>query len=393
MADNEDEFEEGAPTLEPSPSGAESDGADMPDGGVENVEPESMGLGGADDDADPEGELLEPNEQNEPMRNAKDLEAVYDIPVQLSAVLGKASMQVSQLLKLGRGAVVELDRKVSNPTALTRISGTMARTQASEGVQLDPDSRIDYLRVRFDLATVLGLVSGFGLLFGALTLGGSPGAFIDAPSFLIVIGGTVGITTICFSLPEIARTPMLIARAVIQTSPDAKYATYRMLRLAEIARKEGLLELDSILVDLDEEPFVRQALSMAVDGVPANEITAVLERDVDEMMRRHINAAGILRKAADVAPAMGLIGTLIGLVQMLGNLEDPSSIGPSMAIALLTTFYGAVLATMVFSPLAAKLERNSAVEALVANIYMLTAQSICRKENPRRLEVMLNSML
>ncbi len=269
----------------------------------------------------------------------------------------------------------------------------MDRTEASEVIQLDPDSRIDYFRVRFDLATVLGLVSGFGLLIGALTLGGSPGAFIDAPSFLIVIGGTFGITTMCFSLSEIARTPMVLMRAIIQTSPDAKFATYRMLRLAEIARKEGLLELDDILSDLDEEPFVRKALLMAVDGVPANEITAVLERDVDEMMRRHINAAGILRKAADVAPAMGLIGTLIGLVQMLGNLEDPSSIGPSMAVALLTTFYGAVLATMVFSPLAAKLERNSAEETLVANIYVLTAQSICRKENPRRLEVMLNSML
>lgn len=109
MADNRDDFEEGTPTAEPPPDGAESDGAGTPDGGVE---PESMALDGADDDADPKGDLLDVKKQVEPMRTAKDLEAVYDIPVQLSAVLGKASMQVSQLLKLGRGAVVELDRKV-----------------------------------------------------------------------------------------------------------------------------------------------------------------------------------------------------------------------------------------------------------------------------------------
>lgn len=119
----------------------------------------------------------------------------------------------------------------------------------------------------------------------------------------------------------------------------------------------------------------------------------MLQRAIDEMIQRHLKSAGVLRKAAEVAPAMGLIGTLIGLVQMLGNLEDPAAIGPGMAIALLTTFYGAVLSNMMFSPLATKLERNSAEESLVANLYMLAAGSICRKENPRRLEMLFNAML
>jgi len=101
----------------------------------------------------------------------------------------------------------------------------------------------------------------------------------------------------------------------------------------------------------------------------------------------------VLRKAAEFAPAMGLIGTLIGLVQMLGNLDDPSTIGPAMAVALLTTFYGAVLANMVFSPMASKLERNSAEESMVNTIYMMGAASIGRQENPRRLEMLLNSIL
>lgn len=269
----------------------------------------------------------------------------------------------------------------------------MARTQAGEALQPALPDGTGRIRIRFDPATALGLVSGFGLVFGALTLGGTPAAFIDAPSFLIVFGGTLGITTMSFSLREIARTPMVIAKAMMNSVPDVRPAVHRMLQLADLARKKGLLELDGILTEMNEEPFVRKALQMAVDGTPINEISHVLERDVDEMMRRHMNSAGILRKAAEVAPAMGLIGTLIGLVQMLGSLEDPATIGPSMAIALLTTFYGAVLSTMVFSPLAAKLERNSTEEILVANVFVMTAQSICRKENPRRLEVMLNSML
>jgi len=108
---------------------------------------------------------------------------------------------------------------------------------------------------------------------------------------------------------------------------------------------------------------------------------------------RHNKGADILRRAAEVAPAMGLIGTLVGLVQMLGNLDDPSAIGPAMAVALLTTFYGAVLGNMVFAPLASKLERKSDEEALLNEIYLLGITSIARQESPRRLEVLLNTIL
>jgi chemotaxis protein MotA len=132
---------------------------------------------------------------------------------------------------------------------------------------------------------------------------------------------------------------------------------------------------------------------MAVDGVGGDEIEAVLGQDLLAMAQRHQRSADVLRRASEYAPAMGLIGTLIGLVQMLGNLQDPTSIGPTMALALLTTFYGAVLANIVFSPLAAKLERNSAEEALVNHVYLLGAVSVSRQENPRHLEAMLNSVL
>ncbi len=111
------------------------------------------------------------------------------------------------------------------------------------------------------------------------------------------------------------------------------------------------------------------------------------------MKTRHQKGAGILRQAGTVAPAMGLIGTLIGLVQMLGNLDDPDSIGPSMAIAQLTTLYGAIMANMVFAPLAGKLERNSKEEAMLMGVYSMGAGSIGRQENPRRLETLINTLL
>ncbi len=223
--------------------------------------------------------------------------------------------------------------------------------------------------------------------------GGSATAFIDIPAILIVVGGTFGVTTICFSLREMGRLPRIAFKALFHTVPDAGKTALHMLRLAELSRKRGILGLDQILEDFNDEPFMQKAVAMAVDGIPVEEIHTVLQREINQTADRHTRSANVLRKAAEIAPAMGLIGTLIGLVQMLGNLDDPASIGPGLAVALLTTFYGAVLGNMVFAPLAAKLERNTAEETLVASVCMLAAESVCRKENPRRLEMLLNAML
>ena len=269
----------------------------------------------------------------------------------------------------------------------------MARTQASEIYKPDRGGVATSTRPRLDHATLIGLVVGIGLVVAAMWLGGAPRAFLDLPSVLIVVGGTLGVTTICFSLRDMARLPLVAGKALFRSTPDSGATAIHMLRLAEIARKRGVLGLDQLLDQMIHEPFVHRALEMAIDGTPVEEIRQVLQREIDETAERHARSAGVLRRAAEVAPAMGLIGTLIGLVQMLGSLDDPSTIGPGMAVALLTTFYGAVLANMVFAPLAAKLERNSAEEALASNIYMLTAESICRRENPRRLELRLNALL
>lgn len=269
----------------------------------------------------------------------------------------------------------------------------MARTQMSRSLAADAGRPSPGNRGRIDSATLLGFVSGFGLVAVAMTVGGSPWSFFDLPSFLIVIGGTFGVTTICFPMQELSQVPRVIAKALVRPVRDAQRTAWEMLSLAEIARKRGLLEIEDGIDTVTDNQMTVEALGLVVDGVAAEEVEDILRREIDAMTERHLAGANVMRKAADVSPAMGLIGTLIGLVQMLSNLDDPSTIGPSMAIALLTTFYGAILSNMVFAPLAAKLERNSAEETLAAEMVLLGAGSISRKENPRRLETAVNALL
>ena len=244
-----------------------------------------------------------------------------------------------------------------------------------------------------DIATVIGLICGFAMIIAAIMLGGSPESFINPPSILIVIGVTLAITTICFSLREMAGTLGVIGRTLFRNTQQPYDAAYKALQVAELARKQGVLALQYVVEDVRNEPFFHQGILMVIDGTPGEEVELIMRRDLQSMVLRHRQSASVLRKMAEFAPAMGLIGTLIGLVQMLGNLQDPSTIGPAMAVALLTTFYGAVLANMVFLPLASKLERNSGEEALIHQVFLLTSASIGRQENPRRLEMLLNSIL
>ena len=244
-----------------------------------------------------------------------------------------------------------------------------------------------------DLAGVLGLGVGFAVLLIAAVLGGAPGAFIDLPAILIVFGGTFAVTTISFSLPEIWRAQRLMLVALFSRTPDCGQAARRVLDLARLARTEGVLALERQLAQLRDAPFLRRAVGLVVDGATPEDVEDVMAQEQSAIQGRHAKSASILRKAAEVAPAMGLIGTLVGLVQMLGQLDNPSAIGPAMAVALLTTFYGAVLANMVFAPLASKLDRNSAEEALVNRLYVIGAAAIGRQENPTRIEMLLNTVL
>ncbi len=247
--------------------------------------------------------------------------------------------------------------------------------------------------MNLDFATLFGLFGSFAVVTAAVIVGGSVTAFYNLPSVLIVLGGTFLVTTMSFSLPEIMRSQKLIAQTLFSSDKKSDEIAHDMLDLAEKCRGKGVLHLQNHIQKLAPDSFQSKALQLVVDGLPADEVNRILQTDLSGMIARHSSSAGILHRAAEVAPAMGLIGTLVGLVQMLSNLNDPSTIGPAMAVALLTTFYGAVLANMFFSPLASKLERNSAEEVLSSRIYIAGATSIGRQENPRRLEMVLNTLL
>ncbi|MGE4528594.1 MAG: motility protein A [Rhodospirillaceae bacterium] len=246
----------------------------------------------------------------------------------------------------------------------------------------------------FDPATLLGLVGALGLVAAALYLGGAPQAFLDVPSMLIVFGGTTMLTMASFTVTDMGVTVLAILRTVSYQRRDPSATALEFLRIADGARRGGLLSLQAPLSRGEiADPMLQKGLTMVVDGLKVEDVEDVIRRELGAMLGRHRKSASVLRRAAEIAPAMGLIGTLIGLVQMLGRLSDPAAIGPAMAVALLTTFYGAVLAHMVLNPLASKLERNSAEEALIGQLTLVTTGSIGRQENPRRLEMLLNSLM
>jgi len=253
--------------------------------------------------------------------------------------------------------------------------------------------RLEPARQGFDMATALGLIGALALIAIAIFLGGNWLAFVDVPSILIVICGTFAITTVSYSVTEIMQAQPLMFRTLFSTGHTPNEAAAKVLQLAERARRRGLLAMQNELYSLKNEPFLLRGMTMLVDGMPVEEVERNLTFETHSMAQRHQRSTGILRRAAEVSPAMGLIGTLIGLVQMLGSLNQPEGIGPAMAVALLTTFYGAVLANVFFLPIASKLERNSAIELLINQIFILGTLSIARQENPRRLELVLNTIL
>lgn len=257
----------------------------------------------------------------------------------------------------------------------------------------DVTVRISAKRTRIDLVTIIGLVSALGLIIFAIAMGNSDANFINPPSFMIVVLGTMAATSVSYTTDELRRAGGIIGNSLFHKSHDHSTMARQLMDIAMLARKKGLLALASIDSELRKEPFLARAVQLVTDGYDGDDIDRILGQEVDALVERHRQSAGIARRASEIAPAMGLIGTLVGLVQMLAELENPSAIGPAMALALLTTFYGAIMGTVVLGPLAAKLERNSNDEAMTKNMVLMAMSSIARQENPRRLEMLLNSEL
>lgn len=224
-------------------------------------------------------------------------------------------------------------------------------------------------------------------------IGGTPAGFINAAGMLIVIVGTFSVTAISFDSSDLTSAPKTVWHVMTQSPQNAGNAAVTVIRLAERARRDGVLALERTVPTFVQQPFLQKALGLMIDGTQIEDLEQILNREAAAISARNMKSVDVLRRAGEVSPAMGLIGTLIGLVQMLGNLDDPSTIGPSMSVALLTTFYGAIMAHMVFIPLAARAERISAEEATLNTVYSMGAASMTRKENPRQLELLVNTIL
>ena len=243
-----------------------------------------------------------------------------------------------------------------------------------------------------DIATIVGIVLAFGLIVWSILLGGSLGGFIGPPSVAVVIGGTMGALLINFPLQKFLSMGLVFKKTFLFSIDDPDGVITKMVKYAERARREGMLALEEDS-ESETDPFLRKGLRLAVDGTDPQLLEKILETDVEQIENRHSEGTKILTAGGTFAPAFGMIGTLIGLVNMLANLSDPTQIGAGMATALITTFYGAVLANVVFLPLAGKLESRSKEEMVIKEMIIEGIMAIQSGDSPRIVEEKLKSFL
>ena len=241
-----------------------------------------------------------------------------------------------------------------------------------------------------DIATVIGLVVGVALVLAAIVLGGSAGMFVNVSGILIVLGGTLAVTFIKFSLHDVLNTLAVVMKTFLFRLVSPVTAIEQITDFANVARRDGVLALEGKEV---ADPFFAGALRMIIDGLEPDHVSTVLRRELQYSAERHRKGQSIFKGMGAAAPAFGMIGTLIGLVQMLASMDKPSSIGPAMAVALLTTLYGALLANLVALPLADKLNLRSKEESLVREVIIAGISGIQRGVQPRLLEEQLKVFL
>jgi chemotaxis protein MotA len=243
-----------------------------------------------------------------------------------------------------------------------------------------------------DIATIIGIISAFTLVIWSILMGSSLLLFIDLSSVMIVFGGTFGCSMINYPLPDILKVMKVVKNAFFVKPATSKELIARFVSLAGTARREGILALESALNDITDD-FMKKGLQLSVDGLEPTSIKDILDTEIENIKERHKLGAEIFSTMGTFAPAMGMLGTLIGLVQMLQTMDDPSSIGPAMAVALLTTFYGSILANICCLPIAGKLRGKSAEEVALKGIMLEGIMSIAKGDNPRLLEQKLNAFL
>ncbi len=246
-----------------------------------------------------------------------------------------------------------------------------------------------------DIASLVGLVGGLVMvIFGIVSSGGVSAIanFIDVPSVIITIGGSLVGTIACNKLPDFINGLKAITLTIKDPSNNIGEVIGNIINLSNVARKEGLLALEEAAGSI-EDPFLKKGIMLVVDGTDPELVRGILETDLTCIEDRHKGVAAIWEKWAELGPAWGMIGTLIGLVNMLKNLTDSSTIGPNMAVALLTTLYGSLIANWLCNPTASKLKVNNANEIMVKEVTVEGLLSIQAGENPRVIEEKLKSFL
>ncbi len=241
-------------------------------------------------------------------------------------------------------------------------------------------------------ATIIGIIGAFTLVIAAIASGGGLTWFLDGPSALIVFGGTLGAALINYSLADILGVMKVAQNAFFKKEQKARDTIHLLVTMSKLSRKDGVLSLQNMTHKL-QDPFLIKAVNLLVDGLEPVDVTNILETELDFVEERHRLGAEIFTTMGNYAPAMGMVGTLIGLVQMLMRMNDPSMIGPSMSVALVTTFYGVITAYLIFLPLAGKLKRLSAQELMVKQLIINGILSMQAGDNPRILEQKLHAFI
>ena len=244
-----------------------------------------------------------------------------------------------------------------------------------------------------DISSLVGFLLAFGLIIGSMMMGSAPmSAFIDIPSAMVVIGGATAAAMMCFPLKIMIGTPGVMLKVFLTKPINVKEMIEQLVSLAETARRDGLLALEGRLEEVTN-PFIKLGIQMAVDGTRPEVIEDILRTEIDAISGRHRDGKAVLEQLGRFAPAYGMIGTLMGLIMMLSDMSDPSNIGAGMAVALITTMYGAILSNAIFMPFAEKLSINNKFELNALEIVVRGVMAIQSGENPRVIEQKLYSFL
>ncbi len=243
-----------------------------------------------------------------------------------------------------------------------------------------------------DIATLVGIISAFSLVLTSIHMGTGLGTFFNIPSILIVLGGTMGATMVQHSMRDIFGVFGVLKHVFFDRVWSSAEVIPLFIQLSNKSRKEGILALEDELEGIDDA-FFSKGMQLAIDGMEPEAIREILDTELENLEERHRKGAEIMITMATFFPAMGMIGTLIGLVQMLQTMDDPSTIGPAMALALLTTFYGAVCANLICLPMAGKLKRRSKEETTMKEMMICGIIAIANGDNPRIIEQKLHAFV